>query len=137
MKSTVMISALLVFLCMSCSQDHEKKAASLQKQAFIVELAPFTLQDGVSEAMLLEASHAVQKEFVEKQPGFIKRELIRKSEKEYMDLAHWVGKEHAKKTAQRAFENPVCLKFFSLMKDVDPNDPNAGVLYYDLVSSYE
>lgn len=53
-----------------------------------VELAAFKLDDTIKEEVFLEISADFQKNFVEKQPGFIQRKLIKK-EDTWCDLVIW------------------------------------------------
>ena len=135
MNVKFMMLMLLPLLAVSCNQPLEKKAASLQ-QEFVVELAPFTLKEGITESKLLEASRAVQENFVEQQPGFIKRELVRKSGKAYLELVYWESQEHAEQAAQKAMNSPVCLDFFSLMEESEATEAGGGITYYKHVSTY-
>ena len=43
----------------------------------IVEMAKFKTRTGVTEADLLAASAAFQESFLDQQPGFVRRELLR------------------------------------------------------------
>jgi hypothetical protein len=46
---------------------------------YTIEWAPFTLAAGVNEATLLAASDVLQRDFLSKQPGFLHRELLKRS----------------------------------------------------------
>lgn len=102
-----------------------------------VEFATIMLKDGITEEMLLKASHDLQNDFLIKQPGFLKRELLKRSSKEYVDLIYWENQESADKAVGVAMENPVCLSFFELMEAADINDPAEGVAYYKVINEYE
>lgn len=99
----------------------------------IVELAPFLIKEGVLEKDLLEASARVQADFIEKQPGFIKRELLKKSDQEYLDIVYWQSEELAKNAAEKAMQSEICHKFFLLM---DLSNHNGGPSHYQIVKSY-
>ncbi|NOU20080.1 MAG: hypothetical protein HOO91_21190 [Bacteroidales bacterium] len=102
----------------------------------VVELAPFILKNGVTEVSLLDASETLQKEFLVKQTGFIKRELVKKLTGEYIDIVYWTSQENADRASQNAMNSPVCFAYFHLMKEADQNDPNAGVSHFVIINEY-
>lgn len=81
----------------------------------IIEWAPIRLAAGRTEADLLAASHAFQRDFLARQPGFLRRELVRKAEGEYVDLVHWRSEADARAILDR-LESPACQAFFSVMQ---------------------
>ena len=93
----------------------------------IVEMAPFNINQGVSEAELLKASEILQTEFLGKQKGFIKRELLHEGERSYIDIVHWASKEDAQAALKASEVCTPCAVFFGLMEMPDANNPNAGV----------
>jgi len=93
----------------------------------IVEMAPFTINQGVTEAELLKASEILQAEFLGKQKGFIKRELLHQGERSYIDIVHWTSKEDADAALKASETCAPCAAFFGLMEIPDANNPNAGV----------
>jgi len=101
-----------------------------------VEWAPFQLAEGVDEATLLATSEALQSEFVSKQSGFIKRELLKANDNQWVDLVYWNSLEEAEQAAKNAANSPVCFKYFELMVGADPDDPSAGVLHFEVVETY-
>lgn len=101
----------------------------------VVEWAPFQLKPQYREEDLLIVSKKLQHEFLVKQEGFIKRELLKKSARDWVDVIHWKNKELAKKAMKAAGENPACAAYFELMNMEE--DPGEGSLqHYDLVSEY-
>jgi len=102
-----------------------------------VEWAPFRLAEGVDEAALLAASAALQSEFVSKQNGFIKRELVKANDNQWVDIVYWNSLEDAEQAAKNAMNSPVCFKYFELMVGADPDDPSAGVLHFEVVETYQ
>jgi len=54
---------------------HEGKA--MAGEGAVIEWAPFRLREGVTESELLEASNAIQRNFLDGRPGFLRRELAR------------------------------------------------------------
>lgn len=101
-----------------------------------IEWAPFTLADGVDEATLLAASEALQREFLSQQPGFVRRELLRGSGTQWVDLVYWASKEAAEAAMQHVAGSPVCHRYFALMAGADGDEPGAGVLHLAQVAQY-
>jgi len=52
----------------------------------ITVLATSTLAPGVSEAEFIEASNQFQNDFVSRQPGVLRRELLRKESGDYLEI---------------------------------------------------
>lgn len=102
-----------------------------------VEWAPFKLAEGVDEATLLAASEALQSEFVSKQSGFIRRELVKVKDNQWADIVYWNSLEEAEQAAKNAANSPVCFKYFELMIGEDPNDPGTGVAHFEVVKTYQ
>lgn len=102
----------------------------------IIELAPFKIIEGISETSLLEVSNALQNEFLSQQPGFIKHELLRSGENEWLDLVHWSDYEIASKAMQMAMESPVCLRYFEMMVTDGNNSLTNAVKHYERITQY-
>lgn len=110
-------------------------ATSRDAATVVIEWAPFRLQSGVDEAALLRASEALQHDFLAHQPGFIRRELLRGGNAEWVDLVYWASEEAANIAMKAAAESPVCYEYFHLM-DAEHADPGAGVLHFRRVMTY-
>ncbi len=83
----------------------------------IVEWAPFSLKEGVNEQTMLEAAELIQKEFLSKQEGFIKRELLKGADGKWVDILHWTSKEAAEKVMQNVMSSKACQQYFQCMAD--------------------
>lgn len=94
--------------------------------AGVIELATIHLADGKTEADLLAASQTFQTEFLDGQPGFIHRNLVRKEDGSYMDIIHWHSKAAAAAVFAQAEQSPIALQYFSVMK-FDPDAPDVGM----------
>lgn len=104
--------------------------------ATVVEWAPFRLAPGAEEAALLEASEAVQREFLEKQRGYLRRELLRGAGGQWADLVFWAD-EDSVSAAMRGIEGSAeCQRYFSLMVPHHPEDPMGGMLHLKRVRAY-
>ena len=83
----------------------------------IVEWAPFSLKEGVNEQAMLEAAELIQREFLSKQEGFIKRELLKGADHKWVDILHWTSKEAAEKVMQNVMSSKACQQYFQCMAD--------------------
>lgn len=101
----------------------------------VLEWAPFRLGAGVDESALLPLSERLQTEFLAKQEGFVRRELIRGSDGGYADLVWWKSMALAGAAMEKAAASQVCLAYFGLMS-ADQNEPGAGVLHFCSLRSY-
>lgn len=101
-----------------------------------VEYAPFELAEHADEAVLLAESEALQKDFLIKQEGFVRRELLKIGDRQYADLVYWRSKEDAQRAVNQAEKSAVCRRYFSLMK-MTTNDPGEGVVHLDRLRAYE
>ena len=109
---------------------------SAMTMAFIIELATINLADGKTEADLIDASKVFQSEFLDHQPGFIRRELVRSSEGQYIDIIHWRSQEDINEVMKIIESSPAVQAYFSIMR-FDPKSPNEGVEYYSSIAIYK
>jgi heme-degrading monooxygenase HmoA len=87
-----------------------------------IEFAPFALAEGVDEATLFAAADALQKEFLSRQKGFIKRDLVRVADGRWADVIYWESRESVEQAMQTAPQNPAALRYFQLMQDTGEAD---------------
>ena len=104
------------------------------KDRIVVEWAPFRLAEGVPESRLLAASHRLQEAFLARQPGFVRRELLRGGNGDWADLVWWADRKAADDAMKAAAESPVCHSYFHLMAGAP--DAGNGVLHFARVASY-
>jgi hypothetical protein len=130
--ATVFVSAM-VLIALRCDSPTEKLASENPT----IEWAPFRLAPGVDEAAFLKASSELQTEFVSKQRGFIKRELLKGKDNQWVDIIYWRSREEAEQAGKNAMNSAICQKYFSLMASFDQNDPNAGVFHFEQVKAYQ
>lgn len=95
----------------------------------IVEWASIKLAEGKTEQDLLAASDTFQRQFLAGQEGFLRRELIRKSEREYVDIVHWRSEADVKAIMAMVESSPACAAYFSVM------DMSEGAGSVDLYAS--
>ncbi|MBI3584022.1 MAG: hypothetical protein HY096_08755 [Nitrospinae bacterium] len=103
----------------------------------IIEWAPFTVANGVDDATLIATSEALQNQFLSKQRGFIKRELLKGKDNQWVDVVYWNSKEDAEQAVKNAGDNPVCHRYFQLMVAADHGDPGAGVTHFEQIKVWE
>ncbi|MCJ8312065.1 MAG: hypothetical protein HRU38_03865 [Saccharospirillaceae bacterium] len=80
-----------------------------------VEVAPFTIKPNITMAELIEKANYIQESFIAKQPGFICRNLTKKSDNEYADILIWQSNEQAQAASKLAMQSPICTQYFELM----------------------
>ena len=101
----------------------------------VLEWAPFRLKPGVEEATLLDASERLQRDFLVRQDGFMRRELIKGAEGAYVDLVWWESFAASQAAMKKAASSPACRAYFATM-DCSDGDPGDGVLLFSIVGSY-
>jgi hypothetical protein len=107
------------------------------KNATYIMLAPVQLKEGIDEGKLLEASEVFQRNFVNKQPGILRRILLRAKNGGYADLVFFESKEHADRVVEAEATSEHCQALFELFQPPDPNLPDMGVLSFEHVKTYE
>ncbi len=130
--ATVFVSAI-VLIALRFDKPTEKQ----MNENPTIEWAPFKIAHGVDEATLIKASNELQAEFISKQSGFIKRELLKGKDNQWVDIIYWRSREEAEQAGKNAMNSAICQKYFSLMASFDPNDPNAGVFHFEQVKTYQ
>ena len=105
-------------------------------QSMVVEWAPFRLKPGVTEEHLVEVSARLQNEFLRRQRGFIRRELLKGAQDEWVDLVYWTDEESAQAVMPAIAGSTACRAYFDVMIGADPADPSGGVAHYRRVRAY-
>ena len=103
----------------------------------VVEIAPFSIKEYITEEQIIQASNDLQKGFVEKQNGFIRRELVKKSQREYMDIVRWETEYDALNAMQNAMKDPTCYSFFLLMENTNHENMVLNVDQLEILKIYE
>lgn len=81
-----------------------------------IEWAPFIKASGVTDEQLVIKANLVNSDFLIKQKGFIKRELIKKNDKEYADVIYWETKADAVTAGEKVNTCVKCGEYFELME---------------------
>ena len=108
-------------------------AVSNAKESTAVEWAPFIKNEGVTDHQLIVAADHVNVVFLAKQPGFIKRELIKKNKTEYADIIHWNTKEEAVAAGEKVFNCVECNEYFKLMNMEASASAGSGFSHYEIL----
>lgn len=106
------------------------------KTELIVEIAPFSIASGLTEAALIEASDRIEREFLSKADGYVGRLLIRKDNEEWADIVIWQSEAHASRAMQAVASSAACKSYFECMKQADHDEPQGGVSLFRAVKSY-
>jgi|ETNmetMinimDraft_3_1059899.scaffolds.fasta_scaffold00926_9 hypothetical protein len=102
----------------------------------MVEMAPIKLAAGRSEQDLLNASNAFQQDFLAAQPGFLRRELVKAPDGNYLDIVHWRSEADAQAIMAKIADSPACALFFSVM-DMGDGDGTSGVEHFSSLAVYQ
>lgn len=113
-------------------------ARAVTGEDMVIEWAPFRLREGVTDAELLEASAAIQRDFLDRQPGFLRRELARSDDGIWSDVVHWSDAAAARAAMDTAASSPACHRYFHLMAGANGGmDPGEGLVLLHRVREYQ
>ncbi|HHO55144.1 MAG TPA: hypothetical protein ENK21_02055 [Trueperaceae bacterium] len=79
----------------------------------VVEIAQFRLLPAVNEQEFLVEVELSQKSFLEKQRGYIDRELLKDESGLWVDILHWQTMQDALKAAEQMMQEEVVKGFIS------------------------
>lgn len=106
-----------------------------------IEWAPFKLRPGVAEMALIEASNRMQAGFLDKQAGFLRRELLKVNAGNFVDLVWWDSRDAADAAIRQAGESQACGQYFALMQfdaqAAGETEACSGVTHLSPVASYK
>ncbi|MEH6575698.1 MAG: hypothetical protein V7731_01350 [Amphritea sp.] len=121
------LSGLVLSICCASSYAEEMTA---------VEWAPFVKAAGITDQQLIAAADKVNSDFLANQPGFIKRELIKKNETEYADIVYWNTQADALAAGNKVSNSPVCGEYFRLMDMAASGSAGAGFSHYNILKTW-
>ena len=101
----------------------------------VLELATINLAPGSTEQDLLTASDAFQAGFLDGQPGFIRRDMVRKNVGTYLDIILWQSRSHADAVFESAQKSEIVGQYFAHMT-FDPENMETGVEHCALLRSF-
>ena len=119
MNKSILIGLATAFL-MSCNQSTQNKKEMTMEQQMtgMVEITTFKLNQGVTAKDFEKSARVMQKDFLEKQNGFIKRTLTVSEDSIWTDLVFWKDQESAEKTMKLSETSKLVLPF---MEKIDFN----------------
>jgi hypothetical protein len=98
----------------------------------IVEWAPFRIGAEISEDQLRAASADLETEFLSRQAGYLRRELLRTDDGGYVDLVWWESAAAAQTAMEAVAGSAACARYFALMAA----DAAAGVRHFARIAAY-
>lgn len=112
MNKSILIGLATAFL-MSCNPSTQNKKAMTteQQRTGMVEITTFKLKQGVMQKEFEQSARAMQKDFLEKQNGFIKRTLMLSEDSIWTDIVFWKDQQSAEKTMKLAETSALVLPF--------------------------
>ncbi len=119
MNRIILIGIATAFM-MSCNPSTQnKKEMTMERQTSgMVEITTFKLNQGVTEKDFEQSARSMQKDFLEKQNGFIKRTLTVSEDSIWTDVVFWKDQQSAEKTMKLAETSELVLPF---MEKIDFN----------------
>jgi hypothetical protein len=102
----------------------------------VVEWAPFRLKPGVDDETLIERSERLQQEFLSRQQGFVRRELLKGDDGGWVDLVYWADQASADAIMSALGNSDAASAYFAVMIGADPADPSGGVSHFQQVRAY-
>ena len=100
-----------------------------------IEWAPFIKVTNVTDEKLVKAADTVNSDFLIKQEGFMKRELIKKNDTEYADVIYWKTKTDAVAAGKKVNTCVKCNEYFKLM-EMD-SKAGEGFSHYIIIKSWK
>lgn len=101
-----------------------------------IEMAPFSVASGITEAELLAASERLEREFLSRSDGYMGRVLVRQETGKWADIVFWKSEAHASKAMEAVASSAACRSYFECMKVADHNDSDNGVSLFHAVQAY-
>ncbi|MCI0554644.1 MAG: hypothetical protein L0287_27160 [Anaerolineae bacterium] len=108
----------------------------MNNQNYVIEWAPFRLKEGADEAAFLSASEDLQRDFLNQQQGFVRRELVRAGNEQWADVVYWASRADAEEAVKHAMDYPACLRYFEMLSGADPDHPELDILHLNVIKSY-
>lgn len=83
--------------------------------SLVIEVALFRTKAGTEEAVLLDAIEESQRGFLAQCPGFIRRELAKGEDGQWLDMVYWQSLHDAQRAAQAFPTHPSARRFEHLL----------------------
>lgn len=82
----------------------------------VLEVVLFRIKDGITDAAFLKES-TVAELWLEQQPGFISREVLKNQDNQWLDTIRWASLELAKQSVPAMLNAETCKAFLSMMDE--------------------
>ena len=97
-----------------------------------IELARFRLTAGTDDKTFITKADHLQNEFLTKQSGYIKRQLLKGDEGVWVDVVYWKSRRDLLHAVTQMQEDPSAAGF---MQSIDPD--SVDVQYCQIVGSWD
>lgn len=104
------LAAAFFAACNPNTQNHQEMKTEF-KATGMVEVTTFRLNEGVKPTDFEKAALAMQKAFLEKQKGFIKRTLCVSQDSLWTDIVHWQDQQSFENVSGLAEKSELVLPF--------------------------
>ena len=119
MNRIILIGIATAFISACNPSTQNKKGTTMEQQKTgMVEITTFKLNQGVTISDFEQVARAMQKDFLEKQNGFVKRTLTVSQDSIWTDIVFWQDQQSAEKTMKLAETSELVLPF---MEKIDFN----------------
>lgn len=102
----------------------------------IVEWAPFTVNEGIKDSDLIAVANRLQTDFLAKQAGYVRRELLKGAGNGWVDLIYWTTEKEAKAAFKNSENSPACAEYFGLMAPADPQNTPQGFAHFKRMANW-
>jgi hypothetical protein len=82
----------------------------------VVEVVLFRIKDGIRDDAFLKEASAVQA-WIEQQPGFTSRELLKTPDNQWLDTVRWTSLELAEKATAKIMNDDHCKPFMGMIDE--------------------
>jgi len=105
------LATAVITACNPSTQKNKKEMTTDLKKTGMVEITTFKLKKGVFIKDFEKAALSMQKEFLEKQNGFLKRTLTVSQDSIWNDMVCWADQKSFEKTSALAEKSILVLPF--------------------------
>jgi len=105
------LATAVITACNLSTQKNKKEMTTDLKKTGMVEITTFKLKKGVYIKDFEKAALSMQKEFLEKQNGFLKRTLTVSQDSIWNDMVCWADQKSFEKTSALAEKSILVLPF--------------------------
>lgn len=104
-------------------------------QAKCVEFVGFNKSPDVTDAELLAASEVMERDFLEKQPGYLGRLLVKRAAAKWADIVIWRSRNEAEMAGQKFMKSEACSGYLKCITP-DGSDPTGGLHHFEVKGLY-